>query len=362
MLIQVGFEIRDLESTTSYFQTEANYWSFSNTLAATNVSQCSTAFILGGYGVIGPGTTFTRLYSSLPSHNSVYFLIKFWLIDIETSADLFHISLDGQLLNDWNSNGFNGASYPALNICGGAKKDFPSIIVNGRASHIASSLTLTITSMFNSATDVFSFGFRNVYLLFQTSTTTSQVCSFILPSDASSASCLCSQGQYDPPGSSTCTSCSTACETCTGSSSSAACTSCASGYSFNGNACYSCDTTCNQCKGTASTDCIRCSSSMYLYWNGTCQSSCNTPLIITTEGDYKSCSRPCNSSSASYYYQQNSTCQSSCPTPFVMTVQNDINYCTFPCGSSQFLYSNGSCGLSCNTPLISFFTRCGKVL
>ena len=61
------YEIRDLEYTNSDFTTaEASLWIALNTLSSAITSQCSSSYILGGYGIVGAGTNFTRVYTSLP--------------------------------------------------------------------------------------------------------------------------------------------------------------------------------------------------------------------------------------------------------------------------------------------------------
>ena len=346
----IAYELRDLESNTTYFNTEAQHWTITNNLTSAITSECYGSWIMGGYGITGQGGRYSRFYSSLPSHNMIYFTIYFWIIDLETSSDLFKIYIDNQLIDDWNSIGYSYASFPVPNICGGTQKDFPSVAIYGNAAHNRSSLTLEIASML-SASDVFSIGFRNISILFQTTSTVSTLaCTFISSSSTSGVSCLCGQGGYDQPGSSGCASCNSACSTCISSSATTSCASCKFGYSYDGQICSQCTGGCQQCNGTLATNCVRCPPNSYLYWNGTCQSTCNSPLIITSEGQYYSCDLPCPSSE---FYYQNSTCLLSCPSPFVLIIYDGVNYCNFPCTSSSYYYPNGTCASSCNSPLIS---------
>ncbi len=86
----IGNELRDLESNTTYFQTETSYWTASNTVSPSIISsQCDGIWLLGGYGVTTTSTPFTRAYSSLPPHNAIYFLIFIWYIDLSQQVNLF---------------------------------------------------------------------------------------------------------------------------------------------------------------------------------------------------------------------------------------------------------------------------------
>jgi len=342
-------EIRDLESTSSSFNTEASFWSIQGNFSAAMTSQCSGTWIMGGYHITGNGGEFTRTYTGLPSHNTIYFSVYMWQIDTQESADLFRIYFDGVLVSDWNSNGYSFTAYPAPNVCGGSLADYTNILIGGKAPHSASTLTFKLASMYNSASNSFQVGFRNLNLLFQNSptTTTTSACAFASQTDLTVSSCLCGSNQYDPVGSSSCAACNSICKTCTGSNANTACTSCPSGSSYDGLTCMTCHSSCDQCKGTTSTDCVRCPSGRFLYPDGTCLPSCSSPFVTVADGQYQSCSPPC--ASGEYYYQ-NGTCLSSCTSPFTQSSSGGVTYCNFPCSSSNYYYSNGSCLSSCPTP------------
>ena len=200
--------------------------------------------------------------------------------------------------------------------------------------------------MFDSSTDIFSFGIRQVYLLFQTvSGSSTLMCNF--QASSSSPSCLCPGSTFNPVGASGCSSCNSLCKTCIKTASS--CTSCISGYSFVGSTCLKCDATCDQCNGTAPTDCIRCPIGSFLYPNQSCLAQCLDPFVIKTEGEYQSCNLPCSNSD---YYYQNKTCLPTCPLYYNQTTSNGLMYCYSPCAPSEYFYQNKTCLSNCESPYI----------
>lgn len=270
-----------------------------------------------------------------------------WLIDLDSATDFFRLYFDDQLIQDLTTVG-SSWTYTKPNICGGSKGDYPLMRIDGRSVHSDTQLVLKLKSMFDGSSNTALIGIRDLSLLFQTnSVSTNSTCNFVTTT-SSSPSCSCNIGEYSPIGSGGCHSCSNICNTCFASSSTLECTSCHDGQSFDGQTCFQCNSACQQCNGTTASDCVRCYPGMYLYWNGTCQSSCNTPLIATTISNYSSCSMPCN---LSEYYYQNSTCKSSCNAPFVQYTQGDLKYCNFSCTAPSLLYWNGSCISSCSFPL-----------
>ena len=90
------------------------------------------------------------------------------------------------------------------------------------------------------------------------------------------------------------------------------------------------------------------STSQYQYWNGTCTSTCTTPLASSIQYSQNICSNPCPSNQYLYW---NGSCFASCSLPLVIRVEPGVNYCDYPCTGSEYLYWNGSCISSCNSPL-----------
>ena len=314
------------------------------------MTECSSTWLLGGYGIIGTDGTFTRTYKALPAHNEIYFSVTFWILDLNSNSNLFKIYFDGSLLQLWNS--LQMSNRNSTDFCGSNIQDFPSIRVTGEAPHTATILTLSIVSLINIINSVSSFGFRDINLLFlnlDKPDSSSSACQF-LTSASTSVSCLCPDGQYNTPLTKACSACAPNCQSCIGSSASQ-CAACMSGYSFDGEQCSLCHSTCIQCKGSTEYDCLRCNSSSYLYWNGTCQITCDSPLLTINEGDYNLCNLPCEKSE---YLYENNTCLSECRAPFVKNITGEVLTCNSPCHTMEFYNSSsGLCVSNCNSPFIS---------
>ena len=345
--INLDFEIRDLESNLSYFQTDASFWTITNKIITSSTSQCSGTWLLGGYQVTTYGETYTRTYLSVPSHSVIYFSIEIWLINLQSSGNVFRLYFDTQSVSTWDVSSLSGL-LSGGGTCSESGTSYQTTTVKGVAMHSASSLIVKIQSL-SSSSQIVSLGIRSINLLFGSSSSHGSTWACDYTSTVLSGSCLCSKDKY-AIGSFACLSCKTNCATCIAFSSND-CTSCTSGGSFNGQACFQCDSSCYQCKNTAKTDCIRCPPNSYLYKDGTCLSRCISPLVNITEGEYLSCVFPCNNTNPFLY--TNNTCLSSCSFPFVQFTNSDGTYCNFTCGVSNFLYWNGSCKSSCAFPLVS---------
>jgi len=340
------YEIRDLEETTDYIAQEALPWVVTNGLTTPVTTSCSGIRLLGGYGVVGSSTVFTRQYTLVP-HALINFSIKFYLLDILGLETLLKIYFDSQLVGSWSA--------PTLtilgltNVCGGGLTDYPNVKIAGQVSHSSPSLTVKVVSNSNGAA---SFGFREVNLLLSNTSGSTQACQFSLPL-LGQASCLCADSQYGTSGLlTTCTSCASNCESCTGGSSTD-CTSCPDGGSYNGNKCYTCNPSCKQCSGTAATDCLSCYAGKSLYSDGSCRSGCAAPLVTRIEGDKSFCDLPCL---ASAFFFWNNTCSSTCPSPLVSGNIAGVKTCSLPCSIGSFFYPDGSCQSSCNWPF-AFFSQ-----
>ena len=338
-----------MESDTTYFQQEADQWTVLHTNSANRVTQCYGTYLLGGYGVTGVGgTSFTRIYSSLPAHSSIYYAFALRIIDIDSTSGLFKIYFNGVLVDTWTSSSYLFSQTLSSNLCGDSNKnDIYYLIINGKTNHNATSLNFTILSMASSSTSP-SIAFKYLSILLNASPVLSQGCGLSQLNN----SCYCPAGQYSLNSSTSnlCSSCYSLCESCFGSSMSDMCTSCAPGSSYNGTTCLKCDSSCDRCNTTTPTICTRCVLGKFLYRDGTCQQSCNSPLIISTQGVYQYCNPPCNGSD---YYYRNCTCHPGCPSSFLSSTQNTVKYCDFSCGSSLFRYPDGSCNSTCNTPLVN---------
>lgn len=74
------------------------------------------------------------------------------------------------------------------------------------------------------------------------------------------------------------------------------------------------------------------SSSQYLLWNGTCASSCPSPLTSSTSYSRNFCNYGCSTGRYLYY---NGSCSSSCSSPLVSRTEAGEYYCDYPCSSTQ---------------------------
>jgi len=346
------YEIRDLEDTTSYFETESQTWQLFNSLQSYKSTSCdgTTTYLLGGYQVISPGGIFTRTYYSLPSHNTVSFSAIFWILDLDKTANLFEIFIDNQYLGVWDSTLYDahGASYQT-NYCGYSVSDFPNFNIRGKVPHSNSQITIKIISS-GLTGDTFSFGFRSLSLLFSTSvsTVTTSSCKFVNP-PALQATCGCQDGYFNPAGSSSCLPCDSSCASCSGGTAND-CNSCKPGYSWDGTKCFQCHASCSQCSGTAASQCVRCTDSAYfLQVDGTCSSTCSSPYVAKTNGNYKICDYPCG---VNGFVNDNSTCSTSCPYPYNQATVSGIKYCHLPCPLNQILFKDQTCKSNCPSTFI----------
>jgi len=278
------------------------------------------------------------------------FSMIFWIIDLAETTDVFRIYFDDQDLGVWDSYLYNYASGSyQTNYCGNTNPDFPNLNVQGKIPHSASQITLKVVLLTTSS--AFSFGFRNVSLLFSTNSpvTATSSCKFISPT-ASQTTCECPGGYYNPLGSTSCLLCNSACASCSGSTPND-CTSCKPGYSFDGQKCFQCNAACSQCSGTAANQCVRCANSAYfLQVDGTCSSTCSSPYVANTKGIYKTCDYPCG---ATGFLNDNGTCSTSCPYPYAQETVSGIQYCHALCGTTQYLFKNLTCKSNCPSTFIA---------
>jgi len=91
----------------------------------------------------------------------------------------------------------------------------------------------------------------------------------------------------------------------------------------------------------------------YLYWNQTCSSSCDEPLVQSSDSEsYQYCNKPCSDNDEFYY--QNHSCYSSCPEPYESSSFEGVSLCNSPCSLDQFYYEkSSSCLDSCDSPRVS---------
>ena len=377
-------------TTSSTFAVDAFPWTLVSTATASNVTSCSSVPLLGGVGILNPSGYVKRTYQTLPTHDIIYFRLRFYVIDNWQSSDAFVIQFDSKSV----SGGTPGSQKSGFltDYCGSSSyNDLRYYTLVGKVLHSGSSLDLKVVSSLSSAPSVASFGVREVSLQFvnKTSSDSESVCSDISDSGYNSISmsnaCSCSGAQYLEtvlliiPA---CLSCNTACSSCFGSSASQ-CYSCKPTYSLINGACTQCSTGCNTCNGTAANQCLTCSSGYWIRWDNTCITTCDSPTYaqtvidslqicgvpcpspqfwlwnqtcgdcpaplvqgVTNFGNY--CYKPCDS--GLYYAIWNSSCVSSCNSPFIILNIYGIDGCKLPCENNDFLYPDGSCSSQCDSP------------
>lgn len=333
---------QDLFSTSSSgFSTEVASWGKSGSTSPF-YSLCNSVPILGGYGI---GGTFTRSYSSLPSHAAVMFSMSIYILDDWIYGDSLTINVEGFSFT-LNQIGRSGSTSPySANICGNPSyKDMGILKVRGQIFHSTNSLTITFTQSLTQGNTLESWGVRDVSFRFLTSSSgVFNAACFITPS-GTSASNPCSCNNFNQFSGSGCNTCSSVCQGCIATSTT--CLYCSVKYYFSGTSCVSCPSNCDYC--SSSTICTQCSSGFYLLSNGQCSSTCPTPMTINAITN--TCTSPC--STGQYLYWDGS-CAASCPTPLTIVTIGTNTLCNYTCLTTQFLYWDGSCGSTCASPLPS---------
>ena len=389
-LICIGFEIQDLYYNDACFSLDAANWSTPAIVSGQNTySLCNDTYLMGGYDVLSGANqfnkSFTKSYLNLPTHSMIYFTISFWAIDSwNKDIDYFQVQFDSTIFTGWSS--WNFDLFPE-DICGNSNYgDLPNARLFGRVKHSAASLVFSMISDLDQTSTNEALGFRNIDFLFVDSPTnlTEMMCGKASLAIGTSNECSCSEGSY-LNATSNCTNCHGSCASCFGFGSNY-CFQCAEGYGFDGNNCIKCDASCGSCNGPTQDQCTTCASGYLLmnnntcipqsectypltvtgcgrycelpclnnewwYWNGSCISTCSSPLVQNTSGLAKTCVYPCSTSQILYW---DGTCRNTttCSYPLVQRIGSGKKYCDFKCNSTQFLYWNGSCLDTCQSPLV----------
>ena len=325
---------------------------------------------------------FKRIYPSLPPHNTLYYIVRLFLIDNLLSSDAILLEFNGQVVT------VNGLEKGRLatgsnQFCEGFTKDLKFFSIMGSLTHTDPTLEFTVTSQISQPLSS-SFGVKDISFMFAHTTTP-------LPNGCwryGNAmgmyvnSCTCSEGSYFDGVS--CSPCDQSCNECFGGSPSE-CFICAPGHSFTGTSCVECDSSCDTCSGPDSNQCVTCTSGYWLQRDGTCTLSCSLTvdqvqeaddlkLCMTICGDNEFmledgtcaiscisplvsyeidgswfCSEPCETNE--FLYQDN-ICRNDCPKPLVPRVSQGVDLCQLPCNTHEFLYPNGTCQPTCKSPLL----------
>ena len=291
----------ELNNTDSCFISDSASWYASSKMTSTVYSTCTTAYLIGGYGVLGSsvspyasGSYFYKSYTGLPDHNYIRYSFTLYALDswdkIDTDGmnhnDAFYVLFDGlpsteqaYYCSDWSP------SYG--NVCGGAYVDMPAAHVFGTMPHMGSTLTIKFVSDLNEPSSNESFGFRDLILLFDRnpppSPETQTICTVppvtTITFTSATSPCTCAIGKYYTG--SACASCNAACSSCFGSTVHD-CYACASGYSWNGYACVTCSNTFTDiCAFTATGPYAMKCVDNYVYFGTTqqCYYDCKYPLV-----------------------------------------------------------------------------------
>jgi len=274
-------------------------------------------------------------------------------IDSIDAADYVQITVDSDIFKTY---GRLYSTTAMANICGGSTARYTDVPNNRlfiKTPHILPSLTIRFTMINNEPSENESWGFKDIRVLFvsTTSTITSTMCTISPAPVGASAACLCPEGYYDSSGLGTgpCQKCDPACASCFGSTTDT-CYQCASGYGFDGTQCVLCDSSCSVCRGTAANQCNACPTGKILFNTQTCVDSsiCTSPLTIKTDtcgSDY--CVNPC----LGRYLMMDGSCRDTCESPLRKYTNPTATFCLVPCDDPLQYYhvNNGKCSYECET-------------
>ena len=275
----------DLEYQGTSFDAEAASWVSSMGLMTSGVktTQCGSDRLLGGYGVMAGSSynlgSWSKTYTSLPAHNTIYFKGKFFLIDYWTvTSDHFHIYFDSQNTQMWGIG--TSYNYATVNRCGNTYKDLDPMMIYFTVPHTSSSLTFRLANHFTYVSTTQSIGFRDITMTFSTESSAppKSYCAVTGGYSVGSHACGCGAGTtMSPANSGICGPCDSSCLTCNGAGP-ADCTSCNPGEYLLDGSCFFCNSTCLTCNGDGPTRCTSCQPPLRLS-NGICyecDTSCET--------------------------------------------------------------------------------------
>ena len=289
---------------------------------------------------------FQRVYTSLPTHQTVYATFSVWMLDAWVLTDFVSVSFD--------STSLNGFTFPLLsttfgaNACGGVANDYIFTKFYVKVPHSALTLTLRVFTTSQLDTSIASFGIRNVNLIFATSFGGSPATICVTgPTIFGTNQCICPEGQFQVI--LMCINCDASCASCYGGTS-ANCYQCKEGYFYDGAQCLQCTANCASCNSAAATSCIACKTGYILYTDGTCISSslCVSPLITSNYGTL--CQSPCP---LNQFVYDDGTCSLTCLTSYVQGTMlgGVVKTCSYPCSTGQYLYWDNTCHGTCPSPL-----------
>jgi len=284
--------------------------------------------------------------------------MKAFKIDSWDFGDAFNVYLNGYWIYGWE---FSNTAGWGSDSCGGGWAEIPPFLLRATVPHTASSFFVQVHSKFDQASNEESFGFREITLTTDTTSSPSfSYCGVTAGNPLPNNWCACTSHQYMPyPQSGYCIDCDSNCATCYGSPTT--CLTCNTGWFMVGTTCYP---TCNSplysvLASSGITSCYTPCPGQYVYWDGSCGPSCaystaseTFSVMPSVETTFSRCDYPC--AGANKFLCWNNTCLDSCPEPLKTLPYKSRNFCSFPCAdTTQYLYWNKSCISTCPSPLIS---------
>ena len=331
------------------------------------VSYCGVFYLVGGYNIFGPGTTFSKVYEELIPHYLARITFYFIKID-EWDNNSLIVKADNILVYSCSF----AATDDSVNtqICG-----FPSPeaqrMIDIAFTHQNLNLTIEIS------TDLISNGSWGIYNISISLLECDSTCQYCVgpfedqcivcfrdrylesPPGPSNCLSLCPDGYFGDADNNTCILCSDLCRTCFGPSSQeciscprnqalmtiypnfTCVTSCPDEFWLDKNyyTCRMCDATCQTCTGGTTSDCLTCAAGRYLRY-GVCYIKCpsytfgnaatmmcetSCPKMFYADSDMAEC-MPCDESCAICFGSGNDQC-SKCNENYVLQGTSCLGQC-----------------------------------
>lgn len=297
-----------------------------------------------GGNILSSGSYLERTYYSLPSHDIIYFQIRFIFSGQWQSAYKLSVEFDHQEIIWTQPQQLLSASYMTTNLCGGTIRNyFSSIYAVGKIFHTNDILTVTVRSDLPDSSG--SFGIRGLRFSFgQKKVGEVEGSSFkltaALPVLVNENDCIYTQ--YPIPGSNplTCGVCSNSgkCDTCYGPTDNE-CYGCYLNRVFDGVGCIDCPSNCCFCTNGV---CVQCISPYKLNSQKICVATCDSSEVLDIIGSFEYCKKLCPK--AGQYILYDDSCSDSCDHPLTLRDTGQAKFCESPCYQdwNEFLYWNGS--------------------
>ena len=311
------------------------------------VYTCGIFLYLGGPGLMTSSGFMERTWIGFSTHNMIYFDFTIALFGSWQASDSFSFQFNNGAPSTMSP--YLAVSNLGGNNCGSLGVNSLITSVVGKASHTGSTLTFRLTWSFQGNGSP-SLGIKDFSASFVMKTPgDSEEAKLSFGNTGYSYSTSCPLNQYLDT-SNGCQPCAGKCYSCFGSTVSQCYRPDWDGF-YDGSVAQKCTSPCLYCYGTSNSACYRCSTTTTLNTDGTCQSSCVSPLVKFGDFSVHKCIQPC--ASPTPYMLWNETCVSSCNFPLISTTDlAGRQICQYPCGNSihSFLYYNGSCLSTCPSP------------